>query len=77
MRGMDRLRKAIIDDVTEDIGMIGELTEWHEELLKAWNAVCTMSPTVGIPAPITENDIEGAFDGSGADWEPPIDHTED
>ncbi len=77
MRGMDRLRKAIIEDVTEDMGMIGELSEWHEELIKAWNKVCESSPTVGIPEPITEADIEGLFDDSGSDWEPNIDHTED
>lgn len=52
---MDRLRAAILADITEDMAMLGELSEWHAELVAAWNAV----PGV---VPITEDDIEAAFE---------------
>ena len=52
---MDRLRKAILADIAEDMGAIGELNEWHEELVAAWNAV----PGV---VPITDADLDAEFD---------------
>lgn len=58
MADLSRLREAIIADVREDGEMIGELTEWHRELVDAWNAVCEASPTVGIPEPITDDDLD-------------------
>lgn len=48
---LDRLRRAIISDVAEDAEAIGELGEWHAELVAAWNAV----PGV---VPIADKDIE-------------------
>lgn len=60
---LSRLREAIIADVAEDMSMIGEMTEWHEELVAAWNAVAASSPTVGIPAPITDSDLDDQFEG--------------
>lgn len=41
---MDRLRQAIIADVTEDFYIIGELTTWHVELVAAFNAVPGVTP---------------------------------
>jgi hypothetical protein len=41
---MERLRKAIVADVAEDFTMIGEMTEWHEELVAAFNAVPGVMP---------------------------------
>ena len=52
---MDRLRRAILADIIEDMAMMGEMTEWHAELVDAWNAV----PGV---VPITDDDIEAAFE---------------
>lgn len=51
---MDRLRAAILADVTEDIAMLGEMTEWHEELVAAFNAVPDVEP-------ITDDDINAEF----------------
>lgn len=59
---MYELRTAIIADVSEDMGMIGEMTEWHSDLVEAWNNVCEASTTQGYPEPITSEDIEAAFD---------------
>lgn len=54
---MSALREAIVADVREDNEAIGELTMWHRDLVDAWNAVCEASPTVGIPEPITDEDL--------------------
>jgi len=59
---MHRLREAILSDVSEDFAMIGEMGSEHEELINAWNAVCEASPTVGIPEPITDADLESMFE---------------
>lgn len=58
---MDRLREAILADVSEDMSMIGEMTEWHEELIAAFNAA---GPFPGHPevGPITDADIEAMFE---------------
>jgi hypothetical protein len=53
---MERLRKAILSDVTEDMAMLGDLTEWHTELIAAWNAVPGVEP-------ITDADLDEQFDG--------------
>lgn len=52
---MDRLRAAIISDVAEDNAMIGEMTEWHEELVEAFNAAFPDNV-------ITESDIEAMYE---------------
>jgi len=52
---MSRLRNAIIEDVAEDMSMVGDLTEWHEQLVTAWNAVPGVEP-------ITDADIDSQFD---------------
>lgn len=60
---MDRLRAAIIADVTEDLGMVGEMTEQHVELAAAFNAVVDVERGRGVNIkPITRADLEGAFD---------------
>lgn len=56
---MDRLREAIIALCREMNECIDELPEWEQELVDAWNAMCEASPTVGIPAPITDEDLIG------------------
>ena len=35
---LDRLRDAILADVSEDMGLVDELTDEHNELVAAWNA---------------------------------------
>jgi hypothetical protein len=57
---MNRLRAAILADVSEDMDMIGEMTEWHEELVAAYNQLVTDIPTLGEP--ITNDDIEAMFE---------------
>jgi hypothetical protein len=52
---MNRLRKAIIADVTEDMSMVGEMTECHEELVAAFNAMPGATP-------ITDADLDAEFE---------------
>ena len=58
---MSALREAIIALAAEDMSMIDQMTDHTEEVVEAWNAVCEASPTVGVPTPITPEDIEGQF----------------
>lgn len=39
-----RLREAILSDVREDGLAIGELTDWHADLVEAFNAVPGVQP---------------------------------
>lgn len=54
---MHRLRRAIIELCRETACEVDMLPEFEQELVDAWNAVCEASPTVGIPAPITDDDL--------------------
>jgi hypothetical protein len=58
---MNRLRAAIIADVSEDMQAIEELSEWHRELVDAFNAA---GPFPGYPEvePITDADIDGSVE---------------
>lgn len=55
MDSADRLRAAIIADVAEDNQTIGELTDWHSDLVQAWNNFAEVSKR----EPITDADLEG------------------
>lgn len=46
-----RLRQAIVSDIAEDAQAIGELSEWHAELVAAFNDLPGVDP-------ITDDDIE-------------------
>jgi hypothetical protein len=59
---VDELRAAIIAVLAEQIGMVDMLDPDTQAVLDAWNKMCEASPTVGIPTPITEDDIEAYFD---------------
>lgn len=63
MQDMNELREAILEMLAETIGETGEMTEEQVAVVNAWNRVCDASPTVGIPAPIAEEDLEPYFEG--------------
>lgn len=52
----ERLRAAILNDISEDFVVIGELTQFHEDLVDAWN---DFALTVGdIPIDLSELEDE-------------------
>lgn len=56
---LEGVRKAILADVSEDMGTIGNMTEEHNVLVDAWNAFAN----AGVHGkPITNADIEGMYD---------------
>ena len=59
---MDDLREALIAMLAEQIGTVDMLDPESQAVLDAWNTMCETSPTVGIPAPITDEDIDAAFE---------------
>lgn len=59
---MSELRTAIIEMLAESLGIAGELSYEERRVMKEWNKMCEASPTVGIPEPITEADLDAAFD---------------
>jgi accessory colonization factor AcfC len=56
------LREAIIAMLAESIGAVDELSPEENDVMIAWNKMCEASPTVGIPEPITDEDIDAAFE---------------
>lgn len=55
------VREAILADAREDFSVISEMTEWHEELVEAWNHFAENSVHA---EPITDADIEAGFEDS-------------
>lgn len=57
---MDRLRKAIVAMLREDIAMIGEPTHWTEELIEAYNDVVFIERGRGVSLPLIDASDWGA-----------------
>ena len=59
---MEKLRNALLALFAESIGAVDLLSDEEEAVMDAWNKMCEESPTVGIPQPITEQDLEEFFE---------------
>ena len=57
---MEKLRKAIIELAAGDIGVMGEMSEWTENVVEAFNEV-VMSGGINVETIQVEH-IEGEFD---------------
>ena len=57
---MEKLRKAIIELAAEDIGMIGEMSEWTENVVEAFNDVAATEIGRGVNIKLIDTDEIGA-----------------
>lgn len=53
---MEKLRKAIIELAAEDIGMIGEMSEWTENVVEAFNDVAATEIGRGVNIKLIDTD---------------------
>lgn len=53
---LNKLREAIVADVSEDLDLIGQMVEWHEELVAAFNAVPGVTPITNADLDVDAED---------------------